>query len=235
MSGYLETAVVLTPVGWKGARGSLARLQDALVSRFELPESLDGSVYALHPGDPDAIDLGRIDSQPLPVDTLAQAHDVAKSFVARSTVLIGEVCDHIEIYAVCPPSDASRLTVIVRLASSFLESVYQRDEYDADQAQQLRGFVVSVATSAGADGFELEPWVPSELVGPIRSADQTSQRMLKPTLDELRKHPKYVMGMPDTAVSRAEVAAVWGDDRVHRVTTGHVVVDLLGPREDNAS
>ena len=104
MSGYLETIVILGTVDTAVAGEGLARLHDALVSQFQFNESLASCIFRLHIDDPTSTPMGIVDSQALPVDSLAEAGTRVPAFVARGNALIGGVSDQVELYGFQLPS-----------------------------------------------------------------------------------------------------------------------------------
>ena len=232
MSGYLETIVILGTVDTAVAGEGLARLHDALVSQFQFNESLASCIFRLHIDDPTSTPMGIVDSQALPVDSLAEAGTRVPAFVARGNALIGGVSDQVELYGFQLPSLPGRFILRAVLASSFLEAVYTDDGFDSEQAHALRNFTLTLATCMGAEGFALELWQPSSLPLEERTIEQFTQRALRPTLAELQAHPNYEIGIRSPTVTRAMMVQTWGEANVLESTEGYLIADLLTERDE---
>ena len=231
MSGYEQTALILSEMPYEQGIAGFVEVFEHLVEYYRLTPELAGNVARLEFGPSHEW------VRTLSVDdgdrSLAELLKKYRWLRINGRIPIDRKPHGFELYYYPVSVSGDRVGLLLRLEATAYRAVYgglppYHGLFNSEARGGLIALCLGVSDAYRADGFVFD-FDPGELVH--LSVEGLTQMLLHPVLETPGKGPGLISGIRKDLVSRPDLESMWRPENIVETTTGYLFLALMRPEE----
>lgn len=235
MSGYQQTALILSGMSRQAGESGFVSVFEHLVEYHNLDPDLENGVGRLE-FECSSLEWAGTERVEVREQSLRQLIRQEQWLRIRADIRIARKLHGAEIYSYPISNEGGRTGLMLRLESSAYLAVYgdrlpHFGLYDEEARDGLIALCLGVTLAAGSDGFlyDFDPGKPTRL-----TVEELQKRLLHPVFekqDPEHGHPGLIAGIKTSITPKRDLDLVWRPENIHETTTGYAYLALLWPPE----